>query len=57
MANDSLSLGFFLELGTDKRAPDHSTLTLFKNRLIENAGIKAYEKLFDEIIRIAQDKG
>ncbi len=44
-------------LGADERAPDHSTLTLFKNRLIENAGIKAYEKLFDEIIRIAQDKG
>jgi len=57
LANDSLSIGFFLELGADEKAPDHSTLTLFKNRLINNAGLKAYEELFDEVIRIAQEKG
>ena len=33
LANYSLSIGFFLELGADEKAPDHSTLTLFKNRL------------------------
>ena len=57
LANDSLSIGLFLGLGADRKAPDHSTLTLFKNRLIENAGIKAYEELFDEILVIAQQKG
>jgi IS5 family transposase len=57
LANDSLSIGFFLGLGADEKAPDHSTLTLFKNRLINNAGLKTYEELFDEIIRIAQEKG
>jgi len=57
LANDSLSIGFFLELGADNKAPDHSTLTLFKNRLIESAGTKAYEELFNEIIRVAQEKG
>jgi len=57
LANDSLSIGLFLGLGADEKAPDHSTLTLFKNRLIENAGAKAYEQLFDEIVRIAQEKG
>lgn len=57
LANDSLSIGLFLGLGADEKAPDHSTLTLFKNRLINNAGTKAYEGLFDEIIRIAQEKG
>jgi len=57
LANDSLSIGLFLGLSADEKAPDHSTLTLFKERLIENAGIKAYEELFDEIIRIAQEKG
>ncbi len=56
MANDSLSIGLFLGLGADERAPDHSTLTLFKNRLVENAGLRAYEELFDEIIRVAQEK-
>jgi len=57
LANDSLSIGFFLGLGVDENAPDHSTLTLFKNRLINNAGTKAYEELFDEIIMMAQEKG
>jgi IS5 family transposase len=57
LANDSLSIGLFLGLGADEKAPDHSTITLFKNRLVENAGLKAYEELFDEIIRIAMAKG
>ena len=57
LANDSLSIGLVLGLGADEKAPDHSTLTLFKNRLIENAGVKAYEGLFDEIIKIAQWNG
>jgi len=56
LANDSLSIGLFLGLGADEKSPDHSTLTLFKNRLVDNAGLKAYEELFDEIIRIAQQK-
>jgi len=57
LANDSLSIGLFLGLGADEKAPDHSTLTLFKNRLAENAGLKVYEELFDEIIRIAKVRG
>jgi len=57
LANDSLSISHFLGLGVDERAPDHSTLTLFKNRLIDNGRLKAYEGLFDEIIKIAQEKG
>jgi len=57
LANDSLSIGLFLGFGADEKAPDHSTLTLFKNRLVENAGLKAYEELFDEIIRIARVRG
>ena len=42
LANDSLTISLFLGLGADEKAPDHSTLTLFKNRLVENAGLKAY---------------
>ncbi len=56
LANDSLSVGLFLGIGANERVPDHSTLTLFKNRLIQNAGMKVYEELFDEIIKIAQEK-
>lgn len=57
MADDSLSIGYFLGLGADEKAPDHSTLTLFKNRLIQNAGTKVYEDLFNEIVKIAWEKG
>ncbi len=57
LANDSLSIDLFLGLGADEKAPDYSTLTLFKNRLVENAGLKASEELFDEIIRIARVSG
>ena len=57
LANDSLSIGLFLGLGADESSPDHSTLTLFKNRLVENAGLIAYEELFDEIIKIARVRG
>jgi len=56
LANDSLSIGLFLGLGADEKSPDHSTLTLFKDRLIQNGGLKAYEELFDEIISVAQEK-
>ena len=57
LANDSLSVACFLGLGADEKAPDHSTLTLFKNRLLENRGARAYEELLDEIIRIAKERG
>ncbi len=57
LANDSLSISLFLGLGADEKAPDHSTLTLFKDRLMGNAGLEAYEELFDEIVRIAREKG
>ena len=57
VVNENLPVKFFVGLGVDEKAPDHSTLTLFKNRLVENCGIKAYEQLFNEIIIIAQEKG
>lgn len=57
LAKDSLSVGYFLGLGADEQAPDHSTLTLFKNRLLEQGGKGGYEKLFNEIISIAQERG
>jgi IS5 family transposase len=53
LTNDCLSVGLFLGIGANERVPDHSTLTLFKNRLIESAGSKVYEGLFDEIVRVA----
>jgi IS5 family transposase len=57
VVNDSLSAKYFVGLSADKKAPDHATLTVFKERLTQNSGAKAYEELFDEIIRIAHEKG
>jgi IS5 family transposase len=57
VANENLPVKFFVGLGVDEKAPDHSTLTWFKNRVTQNAGIKAYEELLDEIISIAMEKG
>lgn len=57
VVNENLPVKFFVGLGVDQKAPDHSTLTWFKDRIIQNAGIKAYEELFDEIIIIAIEKG
>ncbi len=39
LANDGFSIGILLGLGADENVPDHSTSTLFKNRLVEKAGL------------------
>jgi len=57
LANDSLSVGLFLGIGANERVPDHATLTLFKNRLIQNGGTRVYAELFHEIIKAAQERG
>lgn len=56
-ANLHLAGKFFVGLGADESAPDHSTLTVFKERIIKAAGIQAYESLFNEMVRIALEKG
>ena len=55
--NENLPAKFFVGLGVDEKAPDHSTLTLFKNRLMQSCGLKVYEELFNDIILIAMEKG
>lgn len=56
-ANLHLAGKFFVGLGADEQAPDHSTLTTFKDRITASAGLKAYEALFNEMVRIAMEKG
>lgn len=56
-ANLNLAVKYFLGLGVNERPPDHTTLTAFKNRILENGKLKAYEKLFKQIIAIALEKG
>ncbi len=48
---------YFVGLGADEPAPDHSSLTTFKERIIKAVGIKGYEAVFNELLRVAMDKG
>lgn len=56
LCNDSLSVKCFLGLSADDRAPDHSTLSLFKGRLIKGKGLTAYQDLLQEVVRISSEK-
>jgi IS5 family transposase len=55
--NDNLSAKYFVGLAVDQKAPDHSTLTKFRKRLIERGKLEAFEELLAEIIRIALESG
>lgn len=57
MVNDTLSAKYFVGLGVDEAAPDHSTLTVFKARITEKLGVGIWDKLFQKTIRIARKKG
>lgn len=48
---------YFVGLGADEPAPDHTSLTTFKERIIDAVGIKGYEAVFNELLRVAMDKG
>lgn len=56
-ANDSLSGKCFLGLAVDEPAPDHSTLTAFKKRIIENGHIGELDELLKESVQVAQEQG
>lgn len=55
--NLNLAAKYFVSLGVDEHAPDHSSLTIFKERIVKAAGIKGYEAIFNELLRIAMEQG
>jgi len=55
--NDNLSAKYFVGLAVDQQAPDHSTLTRFRKRLMERGKLTAFEELLAEIIQIALVSG
>jgi IS5 family transposase len=57
VASDSLSIKWFLGLGADEAPPDHSTLTAFKRRLIDNGQVGTFEAMLADMVRLAQEKG
>jgi len=55
--NYNLAAKCFLELAIDEPVPDHSTLSLFKKRILDNGKVKAYERLLAYIIQDALEAG
>lgn len=60
LANDSISFKAFLGLGLMDQAPDHSSLTRFKDRILafqEYHGRDIFLEIFDDIVIFAQARG
>lgn len=55
--NENLPAKFFVGLAVDQKAPDHSTLTVFRDRLMERGKLKVFEEMLEEIVQIAQHSG
>jgi transposase len=55
--NDSLSAKYFLGLAIDEPAPDHSTLTAFKRRIVRRGGEGLLEELLTEVVQAARCQG
>jgi IS5 family transposase len=55
--NDTLSMKFFLGLAVDEVAPDHSTLSAFRARIIANGREEKLQELLADIVQIAKEKG
>ncbi len=55
--NDSLSAKCFLGLAVDEPAPDHSTLTAFKRRIVEGGQEACLQGLLEELVKAAQERG
>lgn len=55
--NENLPAKYFAGLAVDGKAPDHSTLTLFRERLLRNGGLKVYEEILENIVQEALLRG
>jgi len=55
--NENLPAKFFVGLAVDQKAPDHSTLTVFRERLLQRGKLKVFEEMLDEIVQMALRSG
>jgi transposase len=56
VASEGLSIKWFLGLGADEAPPNHSTMTAFKCRLIDNGQVVPFEAMLADIVRLAQER-
>jgi len=50
--NENLPAKFFVGIAVDQAAPDHSTLTVFRERLLKRGKLKVYEAMLEEIVQM-----
>jgi IS5 family transposase len=55
--SDSLAARYFVGLAANEPAPDHSSLSVFRERILSKAGPKAIDVLLGEVVRAARAKG
>jgi len=55
--DENLPAKYFVGLAVDQKAPDHSTLTVFRERLLKRGKLKVFEDMLEEIVQIALQKG
>lgn len=55
--NENLPVKFFVGLAVDGKAPDHSTLTTFRERLLKNEKVKVFEEMLAQIVHEAILRG
>jgi len=53
--NDSISMKNFLGLAVSEAAPDHSSLSVFRSRIIKEGRIGLLKEIFEDIIFSAQN--
>jgi len=57
MATYHMGIKYFLGLAVDGRPPDHSTLTKFKERLLEDDHIALVDEAFNDLLAQAAEQG
>jgi len=55
--DENLPAKYFVGLAVDQKAPDHSTLTVFRERLLKRGKLKVFEDMLEEIVQIALQGG
>ena len=55
--NENLPAKYFVGLAVDGKAPDHSTLNVFRERLLKTGKMKIFEELLDTIVKEARTRG
>jgi transposase, IS5 family len=55
--SDSLAARYFLGIAANESVPDHSTLSVFRERVLAKGGVEAFEELLRRVLREAKAKG